>query len=168
MPWASQAPDPFTVVNGALVDQVNTNELAYVYRGLYWPYIRSRPVYYCPLDKKTDVDFIKRIQRISSYVMNGAVCGFGDYTVPTFKISQFNPSAYVQWEPKVNPYGNQYAYNSGFDACQIPNAEEGIGNRHGKGAAILGFDTHTRWISLQEYNGAATLNPGLLLCTPQF
>jgi hypothetical protein len=156
------------VVNGALVDQVNTNELAYVYRGLYWPYIRSRPVYYCPLDKKTDVDFIKRIQRISSYVMNGAVCGFGDYTVPTFKISQFNPSAYVQWEPKVNPYGNQYAYNSGFDACQIPNAEEGIGNRHGKGAAILGFDTHTRWISLQEYNGAATLNPGLLLCTPQF
>ncbi len=167
MPYPmGSAPDPFMLVNGALAD--NTNDLPYVYQGLYYTYIRSRSVYYCPLDKKTDFDFIHRIQRVSSYIMNGAVCGFGDYDRPTFKISQFNPSAYVQWEPKVNQFGSYYAYNSGLDACQIPNATEGIGNRHGTGAAILGFDGHTRWISLQEFNGQATLNPGLLYCTPQF
>ena len=86
---------------------------------------------------------------------------------PKFKIGQFNPMAYVHWEPKVNNYGGYYAYNSGLDASQIPNPQEGIGNRHGTGAGILGFDTHVRWISLTEFNREATLNPGLLYCTPK-
>jgi prepilin-type N-terminal cleavage/methylation domain-containing protein len=166
MPFGGRAPDPFQVVNGALTENSNTNETAYILRGLYYPYIRSRPVYYCPLDKQGNKDFIQRVQRISSYIMNGAVCGFGTYSQPKFRISQFSPSAYVQWEPKVNLYTTRYAYNSGFDASQIPNAEEGIGNRHGKGAAILAFDSHVRWISLTEFNGQASLNPGLLYCAP--
>jgi prepilin-type N-terminal cleavage/methylation domain-containing protein len=164
MPYEGKAPDPFTLVNGALID--NSNGLYYVYQGLYYPYIRSRPVYYCPLDKKTDIDFLYRVQRVSSYVMNGAVCGYGEYTRPHFKISQFNPAAYVQWEPKVNSEGSTFAYNTGEDASQYPNGTEGIGNRHGKGAAILGFDGHTHWISLQEFTSEAVLNPGLLYCVP--
>jgi prepilin-type N-terminal cleavage/methylation domain-containing protein len=164
-PGGGRAPDPWTTVGNSLVD--NTNEMSYVQQGVYYAYIRSRPVYYCPLDKQGNVDFLKRKQRVSSYIMNGAVCGFGNYSTPKFKISQFNPMAYVHWEPKVNLYGSDYAYNSGFDASQIPNSQEGIGNRHGTGAGILGFDTHVRWISLKEFNNEATLNPGLLYCTPK-
>ena len=82
--------------------------------------------------------------------MNGAVCGFGAFNRPKYKISQFNPSAYVQWEPKVNKFGNVYAYNRGLDASQKPENDEGIGNRHGNGAGILGFDSRVRWISLTE------------------
>jgi outer membrane protease len=67
----------------------------------------------------------------------------------------------------VNNYGGFYAYNSGLDASQKPDDQEGIGNRHGKGAAILAFDTHVRWISLSEFDGEAKLNPGLLYCTPR-
>src|SRR5438552_16880312 len=44
------APDPYTLVNGALVD--NTNEFSYIAQGVYYPYIRNRQVYYCPLDRK--------------------------------------------------------------------------------------------------------------------
>jgi prepilin-type N-terminal cleavage/methylation domain-containing protein len=167
-PWqlgGGRAPDPWITVGNSLID--NTNEMSYVYQGLYYPYLRSRPVYYCPLDKQGDADFLNRKQRVSSYIMNGAVCGFGTYSTPKFKISQFNPMAYVQWEPKVNSYGGYYAYNSGLDASQKPNELEGIGNRHGTGAGILGFDTHVRWISHTEFDREATLNPGMLYCTPQ-
>ena len=165
MPYQGRAPDPYITVGNSLID--NTNEMPYVQQGLYYSYLRSRPVYYCPLDKQGNEDFIKRVQRVSSYIMNGAVCGFGAYSTPKFKISQFNPTAYVQWEPKVNNYGGFYAYNSGLDASQNPNNEEGIGNRHGTGAAILGFDSRVRWISLREFNREASLNPGLLYCTPK-
>jgi type II secretory pathway pseudopilin PulG len=167
MPINGNAPNPWITVGTSLID--NTNEMSYVYQGLYYSYLRSRPVYYCPLDKQGNADFIGRIQRVSSYIMNGAVCGFGTYATPKFKISQFSPSAYVQWEPKVNNFGGYYAYNSGKDASQIPNEKEGIGNRHGTGAGILGFDTHVRWISHTEFDREAA-NPnvlGPLWCTPQ-
>jgi prepilin-type N-terminal cleavage/methylation domain-containing protein len=160
-----RAPDPWTTVGKSLVD--NTNEMPYVQQGVYFSYLRSRPVYYCPLDKQGNDDFIRRVQRVSSYIMNGAVCGFGAVAKPKYKISQFNPMAYVQWEPKVNNFGGYYAYNSGLDASQRPDETEGIGNRHGTGAGILGFDTHVRWISLKEFDREAQLNPGLLYCTPK-
>ncbi len=165
VPGSGRAPDPYVGNSAPLLD--NTNEMPYVLQGVYYPYIRSRPVYYCPLDKMGDTDFLRRVQRVSSYIMNGAVCGFGALSQPKYKISQFNPTAYVQWEPKVNSFGGYYAYNSGLDASQIPNDVEGIGNRHGTGAAILGFDSHVRWISLREFDQEAKANPGLLYCTPK-
>jgi prepilin-type N-terminal cleavage/methylation domain-containing protein len=171
MPYRGQAPDPFKLVNGSLIDNPDSLAISNILLGVYYPYIRNRQVYYCPLDRKQNLDFLYRIQRVSSYIMNGAVCGFGSFRKPKYKISQFNPAAYVQWEPKVNNEGGgrangPYAYNTGHDASQIPNATEGIGNRHGKGAAILGFDSHVLWISLDEFNREANRMPGLLYCVP--
>jgi prepilin-type N-terminal cleavage/methylation domain-containing protein len=158
------APDPFKLVGGVLTD--NTNDFPYIEQGQYYPYIHDRKAYYCPLDRQSNVDFKRRIQRVSSYIMNGAVCGFGAFVGDfqarghKFKLSQFNPAGYAQWEPKVNNFGNAYAYNSGYDASQLPNSTEGIGNRHGKGAGILGYDSRVLWISLQQFNReAADPNP---------
>ena len=167
MPKGGAAPDPYKLVNGALED--NTNDWPFIEQGLYYPYVRNRQVYYCPIDKKENTDFIYRKQRVSSYIMNGAVCGFGTYNRPKYKISQFNPAAYVHWEPKVNNEGGPkgpFAYNSGHDASQIPNDSEGIGNRHGKGAGIIGFDTRVHWISLLKFNQEASIPKGLLWCVP--
>ncbi|MGO8678690.1 MAG: type II secretion system protein [Limisphaerales bacterium] len=170
MPKNGSAPDPFTLVNGALQD--STNDAAYIAQGLYLPYIQNRQSYYCPLDRKSDADFMRRIQRVSSYIMNGAVCGFGDYVGDyqarghKFRIGEFNPSAWAQWEPKVNNFGGYFAYNSGLDASQIPNDTEGIGNRHGKGAGVLGFDARVQWISLQQFDQEAANHPGMLYCVP--
>lgn len=170
LPYRGQPPDPFKLVNGVLEENPDVNAISNILQGVYYPYIKSRQVYYCPLDRKENKDFIYRIQRVSSYIMNGAVCGFGAYSRPRFKITQFNPSAYVQWEPKVNNEGGgpngPFAYNVGHDASQIPNNTEGIGNRHGKGAAILGFDSRVHWISLRAFDQEATRLPGLLYCVP--
>ena len=165
MPKNGQAPDPYQLVGGSLVE--NTNDFPYIEQGLYFSYIRNRQAYYCPLDRTSNPDFIYRIQRVSSYIMNGAVCAFGNYDRPKFKITQFSPSAYVQWEPKVNREGpTAYAYNTGHDASQVPNAVEGIGNRHGKGAGILGFDSRVHWISRKVFDQEAVRRPGLLYCVP--
>ena len=167
MPNRGQAPDPFSPrppTNGPLVE--NTNDMPFVVQGVYFAYLRNRQVYYCPLDRMENKDFLNRIQRVSSYIMNGAVCRFGGDSSPKLKISQFNPAAYVQWEPKVNNYGGFYAYNSGLDASQKPNSAEGIGNRHGKGAGILGFDSRVHWISLLAFDQEASRHPGLLYCVP--
>jgi prepilin-type N-terminal cleavage/methylation domain-containing protein len=170
MPKNGSAPDPYKLVNGVLED--NPADMPYIEQGLYYSYIRNRQVYYCPTDRKSSQDFIRRVQRVSSYIMNGAVCGFGNYVSDyqskgrKFKISQFDPAAYVQWEPKVNNFGGYYAYNSGEDASQVPNDVEGIGNRHGKGAGILAFDSHVKWIMLKEFKDEAARHPGLLYCVP--
>jgi prepilin-type N-terminal cleavage/methylation domain-containing protein len=169
-PKNGSAPDPFVNVGGTLQD--NTNDFSYIAKGLYYPYILNRKVYYCPLDRKGDLDFVRRVQRVSSYIMNGAFCGFGDYVGDfqtkghKFKISDFNPAAWVHWEPKVINFGAYFAYNSGLDASQVPNDTEGIGNRHGKGAGILGLDARVQWISLHQFDQQAALHPGLLYCVP--
>ena len=170
LPKNGAAPDPFINVGGMLQD--NTNDFSYIERGLYYPYIHNRDVFYCPLDRKSNPDFLRRIQRVSSYIMNGAVCGFGDFTGDyqtkghKFRLTDFNPAAYAQWEPKVLNFGGYFGYNSGLDASQIPNDTEGIGNRHGKGAGILGFDARVQWISLLQFDREAANHPGLLYCVP--
>lgn len=168
-PYRGQAPDPFKLNGGVLEDNTDPLAISNILAGVYYPYIGNRQVYYCPLDKRDNIDFIYRIQRVSSYIMNGAVCGFGKLSRPKYKISQFNPSAYVQWEPKVNNEGGPkgpFAYNTGHDASQVPNDKEGIGNRHGKGAGILGFDSRVLWISLPAFTQESKKFPGMLYCVP--
>jgi type II secretory pathway pseudopilin PulG len=169
LPYRQQSPDPFKIIGGELVDNPDNNAISNILQGVYHPFIGNRKVHYCPLDRMSNPDFMNRIQRVSSYIMNGAVCGFGRDSRPKTKVAQFKPSAYVHWEPKVNNYGGFYAYNSGLDASQKPDNEEGIGNRHGKGAAILGFDSRVEWISLLKFNQEAVLRPtepGLFWCSP--
>ena len=155
-PIAGRAPDP-----------LNTNEMRYIEAGLYWPYIRVRAIYNCPLDRTNDVSWQRRVQRISSYCMNGAVCGFGRMTRGSYRIGAFNPAAYVMWEPEIHNYGGVWAANSGYDGSQFPNEEEGIGHRHKKGAVITGFSGQVHFISYPAFQTEQRYNkPGLLWCVP--
>src|SRR5262245_31388989 len=43
------APDPFQLVSGALIDNPDGNAQSNIVLGVYFPYIKSRQVYYCPL-----------------------------------------------------------------------------------------------------------------------
>src|SRR5690349_3304703 len=47
MPKGGQAPDPYKLVNGVLED--NTNDWPFIEQGLYYPYVRNRQVFYCPI-----------------------------------------------------------------------------------------------------------------------
>ena len=156
MPVGGRAPDP-----------LNTNEIKYIEMGLYWPYLKSRAVYNCPLDHTNDISWQRRGQRVSSYIMNGAVCSFGRLTRTSHKISAFKPSAYVQWEPDIKSYGGTWGPNVGMDASQFPNADEGVGRRHKKGAVILGFSGQVHFISFDKFQNEQRYNkPGLLWCAP--
>lgn len=153
-------------VGGHAPDPLKTNELKYAEAGLYWKYLASRKVYYCPLDNTNHISWLKRTPKLSSYIQNGAICGFAE-TGRTFKLSQFNPAAYAMWEPDIKNYGGTYGSNPGFDASQYPNDQEGVGRRHKKGAVIMGFSGHVHFIKYEDFQREQKVNkPGLLWCVP--
>jgi hypothetical protein len=99
--------------------------------------------------------------------MNGAVCRFGQMDRPKYKITQFNPAAYVHWEPDIKQFGAVWDANRGHDASQYPSLEEGIGRRHKKGAVITGFSGQVHFIRFEDFQQEQNLNkPGLLWCIP--
>jgi len=155
-PYFGRAPDP-----------LKTNEWPNIEMGLYWPFLKERKVYNCPLDKTNHISWQKRGQRVSSYIMNGAVCSFGRLSRQTHKLGAFNAVAYAMWEPDIRNYGGVWDANSGHDASQKPDEEEGIGHRHKKGAVILAFDGHAHFISFDQFQREQKYNkPGLLWCVP--
>ena len=107
------------------------HELQYVQAGVYWPYVKERKTYNCPLDQTNSVTWQKRGQRISSYIMNGAVCAFGRFDRTSYKLGAFNPAAYVMWEPDIKNFGGTYGPNVGMDASSIRGRtkESAIGTR---------------------------------------
>ena len=173
MPWPNWGNDYgpgwlYQPISGRAPDPLKTNEIPNIQAGLYWTYLKVRQVYNCPLDRTNDVSWQKRGQRVSSYVMNGAVCAFGRFiNGKTYKLTDFNPAAYVNWEPDIKNFGGVWDANQGHDASQFPNLQEGVGRRHKKGAVILGFSGHVHFIKFEAFQFEQTHNaPGLLWCVP--
>ncbi|MCC7376167.1 MAG: prepilin-type N-terminal cleavage/methylation domain-containing protein [Verrucomicrobiales bacterium] len=173
MPWPNWANDYgpgwlYQPVSGRAPDPVRTNELQYIEAGLWWPYLKERKVYNCPLDRTNNVTWQKRRQRISSYVMNGAVCSFARLPLgKTHNLSAFNPAAYVMWEPEIKNWDGVWGANPGHDASQYPDEQEGIGRRHKKGAVITGFSGQVHFIKFEDFGREQKSNrPGLLWCVP--
>ncbi len=154
-------------VSGRAPDPLRTNEISYIEAGRFYPYLRERKVYYCPLDRTNSPTWQKRGQRVSSYIMNGAVCSFGRIEPKSHKLGQFNPAAYVMWEPDIKNFGGVWDANQGHDASQYPNLDEGIGRRHKKGAVITGFSGQVHFIRFEDFQREQISNkPGLLWCAP--
>jgi len=173
MPWPNWANEYgpgwlYMPVGGRAPDQLKTNEWKYIEAGLYWPFIKERKIYNCPLDRTNLVSWQKRQPHISSYVVNGAVCAFGRFeNGRTYKLGAFNPAAYAMWEPEIKNYGGVWGSNPGFDASQFPNDDEGIGHRHKKGAVITGFSGQVHFITFEQFQREQRNNkPGLLWCVP--
>ena len=110
-------------------------DLAYL-GSLLWPYIKNPDVYRCPLDPTNSVYFRQRINKLSTYVMNGAVCGYGAIAPNTYRQNNFRQDAYILWEPEdvstilgVNNYNDGSSYPS-------PSTDFGLGKRHGKNGGI--------------------------------
>jgi prepilin-type N-terminal cleavage/methylation domain-containing protein len=173
MPWPNWGNDYgpgwlYQPTGGRAPDPMKSNEVHFIEAGLYWPFLRERKVYNCPLDKTNDVSWQKRQQRVSSYIMNGAVCSFGRLTQGrTHKLTAFNPAAYVHWEPDIKNFGGVWGPNVGHDASQYPNEQEGVGRRHKRGAVITGFGGHVHFIKFEDFQREQRYNkPGLLWCVP--
>jgi len=139
--------------------------------GQIWPQIKNYKIYFCPKDK-TDAKFNPyysiRQNKLSTYIMNGAVNGFGALGAKSYKLTAFNPVAYAMWEPDEPNYYQFYPGQSCYnDASSYPSQGEGLGRLHGKkGGSVLGFDGHVDSISYEKYNKERLLFPGLLHCVP--
>jgi prepilin-type N-terminal cleavage/methylation domain-containing protein len=139
--------------------------------GQIWPYVRVTKVYICPTDstnKSVNKFYSIRQNKLSTYVWNGAVNGYGALNGGSYKLSAFNPAAYFMWEPDEPNYykffPGQSCYN---DASSYPSQGEGLGRRHGKKGGILsGFSGHAEIVSYEKFNQERLRFPGLLHCVP--
>jgi prepilin-type N-terminal cleavage/methylation domain-containing protein len=126
--------------------------------GLLWPYIKAMGVYRCPLDVTNTADFKKRINKLSTYVMSGAVCGFNSSKLFSYKLTDFRQDAYIMWEPDEYSLTGNSAYN---DASSDPNpaTDAALGHRHGKnGGIVLGVAGNVLFVKYDQWKALAADN----------
>ena len=104
--------------------------------GSYWPVLITPKMYFCPSDDTNSALFKLRPQQISSYVMNGAVCGFSRGLNPPVKLSRLAPTGVAFWEcNNTTALDNQTLFNDGASS-----PDENTSGRHGKVAILGAFD----------------------------
>src|SRR5438093_406414 len=82
----------------------STNQIRAYETGLLYTYVGSIGVYRCPLDRTNKPGWRGRAQKMSSYLMNGAVCGFGGISPNSYKASAFEPDSVIFWQAlETNP-----------------------------------------------------------------
>ena len=154
----------YTPVNGAPPNiwiAPYTNNIAAAYKtGLYYQYMPNPKAFICPVDNKSRY-FPQRANKMGTYIMNGAVCGFTSASpLRTAKINSIlSTMCYIQWEPDENlgnPPIGAFAYN---DASSYPDRNEGVGRLHSKGAVVLAVGGHVQFITFKQF-GTEQTKPG--------
>ncbi len=132
--------------------------VADIQTGVYWQYVPNADVFYCPVDVQNIGTPLwnQRLQKLSSYVMNGAACFYpplgdpGTYQYKTCKLSQvWSPMCYIQWEAEP---ANAFTYN---DGANCPNMTEGVGPMHskGKGSNVLAIGGNASMMLISDFEG---------------
>ena len=148
---------------GWLYDPTDMTLPEHLERGLIWKYVKNREIYRCPLDNPPKEELKKRAQRISSYCVNGAVCGYKAPTAAppenTFRITQFPGYAFMLWEQEGGAEGMWFN-----DASNHPN--QALSDRHKGGCVLTCFDGHSEFLRWDEYFPMLGSLPGRLWCSP--
>lgn len=152
--------------------QNRSNMVAQYMTGLYYQYMPNPKAYSCPLDSRSKY-FKQRANQMSTYIENGAACGYGktsSYAAgKSCKVTEvWSPMCYIQWEPDENlgnPPIGAFAYN---DASSYPDRNEGVGRLHISGAIIQAIAGHVLFIQFKQFE-AEQKNPrkGLLWWDPK-
>ena len=126
--------------------------------GLLFPYIKAQQVYSCPLDKTNSAVWRSRAQKMSSYLMNGAACGYGA-TDFSYKVTAFDQEAIIFWQAlEANP-GD---FNDGSSS---PN--EGITKLHAIGTTVGVVDGHIEYLKTVKFYAEGNIpTKNRLWCNP--
>src|SRR5690606_8502704 len=108
--------------------------------GVFWAMLRSLKLYSCPMDDPLERD--PQQQHISSYVMNGAVVGYGRMDYPPVRGASLRGGDVVFWETdetRLTPFN---------DGSSAP--DEGVSRRHNQGAIRAAFGGAIGYIRFDE------------------
>jgi prepilin-type N-terminal cleavage/methylation domain-containing protein len=171
MPWSNWRGGDRPDRPGWLYTQYDTNNLAVlapgeslfkVETGLFWLVLKQAKFYFCPLDGPQVPHFAQRPQKISSYVMNGAVNGYDraetNATILT-KLGAMDPSSIAFWEAnELNP-------NCFNDGASQP--DEKISQRHNQGAITAAFDGSVSFFKFAKWEQMGkSASKNILWCYP--
>ena len=137
----------------------STNQVRAYETGLLYPYVGAIGIYRCPLDRTNKVAWRGRAQKMSSYLMNGAVCGFGGISPNSYKASAFQPDAVIFWQALETNPGD---FNDGSSS-----PDEGITKVHSIGTTIGVVDGHIEYLkTLKFYAEVGVRTKNRLWCNP--
>lgn len=127
--------------------------------GAFWSTLRDARLYICPMDNTNTALFAQRDQQISSYVLNGAVCGYNRMIFPSVKLGNMFPEAVAFWETDEQ---TPHYFNDGSS-----NPDEGVSTRHLQGAMAGRFDGSASFFKYDPwYDAVAATNRNELWCYP--
>ena len=135
--------------------------------GLLWPFLgKTMKVYVCPKENMQMTWWKNRPQQLSSYIMNGAICGTPGSVaaIKWNKLSAFQQNAYIAWEPDLILGG----YNDGSSYPDNAYPGEGPGPRHSKkGANLMVISGAVEFVQLNKwYSLASSLTRNEVWCDP--
>ena len=140
----------------------NANPIPAYESGQCWNYIKNMGTYRCPLDKTPTPTFSQRANKMSTYVMNGALCGYGTLAASIYKLTAFRSDDFLMWEPDST---TPYSYN---DASSYPALPETIDRRHGKiGGIVLTVGGSVEFVKYADWTTlSADPKKNRLWCNP--
>lgn len=160
LPWANWEGGDFPNRPGWLyaIDQAASGHAQFkAETGSFWEDLGHPRLYVCPMDHPEKDD--QRKQQVSSYVMNGAVIGYGRINYPPVKMAAMLPDDIVFWETDESrpDYFN--------DGASYP--AEGVSRRHNQGAIRAAFGGWVGYVKFDEwYKQVASTNKNPLWCYP--
>lgn len=152
-PTNSSVPDPTAPPYDA------NPELAYQ-GGLLWTYTKNMALYRCPLDPTNSAIWNLRQNKLSTYAMNGAVCGYGSISQSgTWRLSQFKPAAFCFLETLTTNPGD---FN---DGAITP--DEGVSRYHSNLTPLGTLGGSVDWMMVNDYyREVALTGPNRAWCNP--
>ena len=158
-----------SVPNPAALPYRDNIQLAYQ-GGLLWDYLKSVAIYKCPGEKTNTIpNYNSRTQKLTSYLMNGAVDGYGEppqkggkpggVAPSSYKTTQFRQDAIIFWQALETNPGD---WNDGSSS-----PDEGITKLHSIGTSVGVVDGHVEYLKTAKfYSEAAIPTKNRLFCNP--
>jgi prepilin-type N-terminal cleavage/methylation domain-containing protein len=136
-------------------------------QGVLWDYLKNIDVYWCPTGVATTnlpysvgggSTYSVRPNKLSTYLMNGAACGFKTAKNPAFKLTEIKLLGALMWEPDDRDSTGAYL-NAYGDGSAEPSPTDGPGFWHNPGSVILYLDGHT--VFMKRTTALDLMNPAL-------
>jgi hypothetical protein len=124
--------------------------------GVLFKYINDPSAYRCPVDIQLS-NYPQRINKLSSYVMDGAPTGYGSgFVHATCKLTQvWSPNCYLLWEPDTAVSG-AFEFNDGANS---PGPGENLAPLHTpNGSEVLCVSGNVDFVTTNSF-AAASLAP---------